>query len=71
MDQIPLAVSFPESPTPKFWMRFSTDEDEYEYDLDADEVVLRGVVSWSFCRLDGQDVVRHWVAPMVVRFPWP
>ena len=71
MEPIPLTVIFPESPTPKFWMRFETFETEYEYDLEADEVVLDGTVSWSFCRLDREDVVRHWIAPMVVRFPWP
>ena len=71
MEAIPLTAIFLEFPAPRFWMRFEMDEGEYEYDLDADEVALVGTVAWSFRRMDREDVVRRWIAPMVVRFPWP
>ena len=70
MDAMPLTVMFPEHPAPKFWMRFQMDVGDFEHDLDLDEVVLDGRVSWSFCRVDRDEIVRHWIALMVVRFPW-
>ena len=71
MDPIPLTVIFPEDPAPRFWMRFQLEEGEFEHDPDLDEVALVGTVGWSFRCLYGGDVVRRWVAPMIVRFPWP
>ena len=71
MEPIPLAVIYPDSPIPLYWMRFEALDSEYEYDLEADEVVLAGTIAWSFRRLDREEIVKHWVAPMVVHFPWP